>query len=354
MNTHFVISGISYSEYELRNNSDLGQRYEYVRDIQIFLEQWRGESDSIIAHTSGSTGKPKEIELSKSAMKASAVATAKAFDIEMVHEQTDNKHDVICSPLSAKFIAGKMMIVRALEWKADLICIPPSGNPLAFLDRNIDFMVMTPHQLARSFELGDETKLNQVEKLLLGGSPINKALEDEINSVKTPIFIGYGMTETMSHVALRRLNGKEARNIYEAVDGVSFNLDDRDCLVINAPHLGLSELTTNDVVALLDEYTFSWLGRIDHVINTGGVKVFPELIEGKIESIISQPFYISSQKEKVLGEEVVIVLQGELPDQDTISNWNSQMLAILHKYEMPRKWMSKEEFNYTQTGKVIR
>ncbi len=354
MNTHFIISGISYSEYELRNNSDLGQRYEYVRDIQMFLEQWMGESDSIISYTSGSTGKPKDIELSKSAMKASAVATAKAFDIEMDHEQTDNKQGVICSPLSAKFIAGKVMIVRALEWKTDLICIPPSGNPLVFLDRNVDFMVMTPHQLARSFELGDETKLNQIGKLLLGGSPINKELEDKINSVKTPIFIGYGMTETMSHVALRRLNGTDASNIYHAVDGVHFSLDDRDCLVIHASHLGLYELVTNDVVALLDEYTFSWLGRFDHVINTGGVKVFPEMIEEKIESIILQPFYISCQNDKVLGEEVVIVLEGELPNPDTISNWKSQMSAILGKYEMPRKWISKEEFVYTHTGKLIR
>lgn len=354
MNTHFTISGISYNELELSNNSDLAQSHEYVKDIQMFLEQWRDTSDFIIAHTSGSTGKPKEIKLSKSAMKASAAATAKAFSIEMNHMRTAKKQPIICSPLSAKFIAGKMMIVRALEWNADLVCIPPSGNPLAFLERNVDFMVMTPHQLARSFELGDETKLNQVEKLLLGGSPVNKDLEDRISRINTPIFIGYGMTETMSHVALRRLNGTDASSIYRAVDGVSFSLDDRDCLVVHAPHRGVFELFTNDVATLLDEFTFNWLGRYDHVINTGGVKVFPEMIEEKIESIISQSFYISSQKEKVLGEEVVIVLEGELPDQDTISNWNSQMLAILHKYEMPRKWMSKEEFNYTQTGKVIR
>ena len=167
-----------------------------------------------------------------------------------------------------------------------------------------------------------------MENLLLGGSPINKELEDKINSVKTPIFIGYGMTETMSHVALRRLNGTDASNIYHAVDGVHFSLDDRDCLVIHASHLGLYGLVTNDVVALLDEYTFSWLGRFDHVINTGGVKVFPEMIEEKIESIILQPFYISCQNDKVLGEEVVIVLEGELPNPDTISNWKSQMSAL--------------------------
>lgn len=349
MSTRFIISGRIYTETELIGNSDLGLEYGFVRDIQSFLEQWTNSSDSITAHTSGSTGTPKEIKLSKSAMKASAQATGMAFELV-----SDNTPKTISSPLSANYIAGMMMIVRALQWNVDLLCIPPSSDPLKYLDRELDFMVMTPHQLSISIDSGHVEKLGAVKKLLLGGSPIDKELQEKIQQLTCQVYLGYGMTETMSHIALKKLNGEDKADRYVAVEGVSFSQDSRDCLVIHASHLAITDLVTNDVVTLYDEGSFKWLGRFDHVINSGGIKLFPEIIEKRISGIIDRPFYIGSIKDKLLGEQLVIFLEGELPNQEKINEWKLQMSPVLRKYEMPRKWMSVHEFRYTETGKIKR
>lgn len=316
-------------------------------EVRAFLEEWFDDKSYMIGHTSGSTGVPKEIQLHKEDMRASARLTNAFFKI--------GSESVLLLCLSVSYIAGKMMIVRALEAGADLWVVKVGSHPLQELQgweahRKIDLAAMVPVQVDESLkEEAEKAQLANVRQLLIGGAPVSDGVEQQLQSLPTRCFATYGMTETVSHVALKELNGGDS---YFALDGVSFSLNERGCLVIRASHLQAQCFVTNDLVELEDSTHFKWLGRYDHVINSGGIKFFPEMIERKIAPFFSSRFFISSQPDERLGQQIILVVEGDF--SMIADDLLRQFQSILSPYEFPRLILSIPHFRETPTGKVIR
>ncbi|MDE6080259.1 MAG: AMP-binding protein [Duncaniella sp.] len=259
-----------------------------------FLKEWRDTKPYITAHTSGSTGAPKEIKLLKSDMRASARATNEFFGI--THDST------LLLPLSADYIAGKMQVVRALEAGCSLIAEEPSSTPFSHFEGHATMMPVVPSQLEGWLASG---RTRMVDNLLIGGSPLSPDMERRLIDARVKAFVSYGMTETCSHVALRRVGD----DFYTGLTGFAFSADERGCLVIDTTTLSFGRLVTNDVVALRDAMSFKWLGRADNVINSGGIKIHPEEIEKVIAEIVPSAveFYVSSRQSAKWGREAVVV-----------------------------------------------
>lgn len=310
---------------------------EDIVAIGDFLIEWLQEDTSVRLTTSGSTGAPKPIYLQKKNMVASAEATAHYFNLQA------GTTVLLCMP--AKFIAGKMMLVRAMQmgWKIDFV--KPSQNPLT-ADKTYDFVAMTPYQVHHSLQDLDKAKI-----VLIGGGAVDADLHKQLQQVKTNAFASYGMTETCSHVALRPINGPKATSTYQAIQNVKFSVDSRDCLVIDAPNIHDDILTTNDIVALKSDTSFVWKGRYDSVINSGGVKIHPEMLEQKLASHISVPFFIGSITDAILENKVVLVIERKEPITEKILQ---KALGRLDKYEQPKDIFYLPNFLWTDTGKIKR
>jgi len=318
---------------------------EWEEALFVFLESWLDESDTILAQTSGSTGVPKKLELKKAQMIASARLTNQFFDMQ--------KEDTVLLCLSTNYIAGKMMIVRALVGQLHLIAIEPASYPI--INKSVKFAAMVPMQVETLLSSTEGlTTMNYIDKLIIGGSATSALLEARLQNVSTSCYATYGMTETVSHIALRKINGADSSNEYRAVKGVRFEQDERDCLVIHAPHLQAEPFITNDIVILKNPTCFEWIGRFDNVINSGGVKLFPETIEKKISSFIAQRFYITSKKDEKLGEKVVLVIESEPLNELKKQELDIQLSSHLGKFEKPREIIFKPRFEETSTGKVKR
>lgn len=315
-------------------------------EIVAFLEEWFNERDTVAGHTSGSTGKPKEILLKKQDMRASARITNNFFKI--------GKDSVLLLCLSVSYIAGKMMVVRALEADADLWAVPVCSHPLRTLteDRKFDLAAMVPLQVEESLKVAEERSvLMNIRQLLVGGAPVSPELERQLLGLPVRCYATYGMTETVSHVALRRIGGGGE---YFAVGDVEFAADERGCLLIDAPHLETKHFVTNDMVEVVDRWHFVWLGRWDHVINSGGIKFFPEVIEQKISCCLECRFFISSLPDKRLGERLVLVLESEKWSEPQERRLFDELKKLLSPYEMPRELIYLSRFYETGSGKIIR
>lgn len=315
--------------------------HENIRSIGVFIKEWLNENPYIKVSTSGSTGSPKTIEVEKNQMLQSASATANFFDFQRGHSA------LLCLPMS--YIAGKMMVVRALYSQLNLVCIEPSASPLAALpiDQVIHFAPLTPMQLK------DTTTTRAVRKILLGGGPVDIELEHQLQSLNADIYHGYGMTETLSHVALRRVNGPQKSEVYHALPQVKFQLDPRDCLVIEVPFLK-EKVVTNDIVELINEQKFIWKGRSDNVINSGGIKLFPEVIEKKISPHIQERFFIAGIPDTILGEKVCLFIESPPYEKEKLDSLNVHMKVGLKKHEFPKEIFFIPIFAETKSGKIQR
>ncbi len=309
-----------------------------------FLSEWRNPStDFVSAHTSGSTGKPKDIKLLKSDMITSAEATCRFFGI--------GADSYIHCPLSVNYIAGKMMIVRADVSGATIGFEQPSNTPLSVAPAHdeIALLPVVPSQLDGLLK---SKFLSSVKNVIVGGAPLSPDTEsvlseyDDINFYAT-----YGMTETCSHVALRHIGDND--NLYISMPGVTFDTDSRDCLIINSPRYSFRRLVTNDIVELIDSNRFRWVGRADNVINTGGLKVYPEVIEKKLAGIIPDRFYIAGKADERWGTRVVMYVEGALSD-DIINELRCKCKKILLSHEMPKEFIVVDRFKETSSGKIIR
>ena len=311
--------------------------------VEDFIGEWHDNKDYIIAHTSGSTGKPKEVRLLKSDMRCSARATNQFFNIGK------NSRLMLC--LSPDYIAGKMMIVRALEANAELLVESPSNHPLSDYDGSrIDLIAVVPSQAL--FLANHVSLLNNVSSMIVGGGEIAPELWEKLAVLPYRIYSTYGMTETCSHVALAKISRE--KEPYKALPGVEFAVDDRDCLIIKAPKYSFGKLVTNDIVRLLSPLLFKWIGRYDNVINTGGIKVFPEEVEQKIAHIIPTRFYIGSRKSEKWGNEVVLFMEC-----DGLSDYQKDIIMadisnILSPIERPKDIIFLEKFQETSSGKIKR
>ena len=314
---------------------------EDLQQLGLFVKEWLSNNDFIELKTSGSTGDPKIMLVEKNQMLASAALTAGYFEFQK------GQHALLCLPV--QYIAGKMMVVRSMLSGLNLICLPPSGNPLSALPAGavIDFAPLLPMQLEAA------TSTENIKTILLGGAPAAPQLEKRIQSCPSKIFHGYGMTETLSHVALRRVNGPLHSDVYEALQGIEFEKDERGCLVIHVPFLRTSVIT-NDVVELLSTTTFTWKGRIDFVVNSGGIKLFPEEIERKIATQISYPFFIAGIPDERFGEQLCLFIESGDLDEKQINFLKTTLQCHLDKYEMPRHIFTTEKFIKTNSGKINR
>lgn len=313
-------------------------------DVEAFLSEWNNDLDYVVGHTSGSTGEPKQVRLYKSEMIASALATNKYFGI--------NNNSVLLLCLSVDYIAGKMQIVRTLVADATLICEKASSRPISkLLSLKIDFAALVPMQVENEID-----NLSNIETIIIGGAPISTKLFDNLQGLNTKCYSTYGMTETVSHVALKAINVKsdDSSEYYEALENVYFEKDDRGCLIINANYLNAKRIVTNDIVKLLDNQHFKWMGRYDNVINSGGIKFFPEEIEKKISPFITNEFYITGKKNEILGNEIVLVIQDNQWSEKEQDILFLNIKSVLTKYSLPKSILFVPEFTRTKTGKIKR
>ena len=312
---------------------------EYEKAIGNFLMDWLDNSDSLEVHTSGSTGTPKTIALKKEHMVNSALATGAFF------KMGPGTKALQC--LSADHIAGKMMLVRAmvLGWEIDLV--EPSSNPLQFTSKHYDFVAMVPLQVQ-----GSISNLSQIDILIIGGAPISPELKSDLNKVNTRVFETYGMTETITHIAVKELSKGSVNNNFRALPEVVFTEDVRDCLVIEAPKVSECIITTNDVVNLISATEFQWLGRYDNVINSGGVKLIPEQLENKLSSLIKSRFFVTGIPDQNLGQKIILVVEGNI-DENQLSR-DIKSLSSITKFEIPKEIFIIDHFVETVSGKVNR
>lgn len=236
---------------------------------------------------------------------------------------------LLCLPL--QYVGAKMLVVRALLAGLNLICIAPSSRPLRECSLSPDFAAMTPMQVLSTLERPEEAgRLRRIGHLIIGGGAVDASLQKELQSFPQAVWSTYGMTETLSHIALRRLNGPEASDWYRPFDGVSLSASPDGALIIDAPKLCAQRLLTNDLVEFGPEGCFRILGRKDNVINSGGIKVQIEAAEEMLRPHLGRPFLITSAPDPGKGEQVVLLIEGECSSE-------SELLAAC-KSLLPRHW----------------
>lgn len=304
---------------------------DFEKPVGDFLLDWFDNKEHIEMYTSGTTGSPKVISISKQAMVNSALATGNYFDLK--------PGDKALHCLPVKYVAGKMMLVRAMILGLDLDFVAPSSHPLLHNETHYDFVAMVPMQAQNSLK-----ELKEVKKLIVGGAAVNKVLEKQLLKLPTKVYETYGMTETITHIAARELGEKA----FTVLPEVTVYFDDRKCLVIHAPRISEDVIITNDLVELLDENSFVFIGRMDNVINSGGIKLNPELIEHKLAHKIQNRFFIASKPDLELGEKVVLVIEGDQRE------FEPSLYDELDKYEKPKEIIFVQKFKDTVTGKILR
>jgi len=310
-------------------------------DLEEFLAEWHNDSPTVLVHTSGSTGKPKPMLVEKRRMEASARITCGFLGLK------SGDSALLC--MSLDYIAGKMMVVRALSFGLRLIVVKPSGNPLGTVAEPVDFAAMVPMQVYNSLQVPEERKkLMAIKHLIIGGGAIDDALASELAGFPNHVWSTYGMTETLSHIALRRLNGHEASELYTPFEGVCLSQTDEGCLVIDAPAVHDGPLVTNDIVEISDK-GFRVLGRKDNVICSGGIKIQIEEVERLLRAHVSSPFMITKRADKKFGEQVVMLT--ESMDMDLMRDVCRQ---VLPKYWQPRGYLHVDALPMTETGKPAR
>ena len=345
--------------------------------LEDFLSEWNNDSDRVLVHTSGSTGKPKPMMVEKKRMLNSARITCDFLGLK------PGDSALLC--MSLDYIAGKMVVVRSIERHLHLISVSPSGHPLKdinlkdangkYVNGEITFAAMVPMQVYNTLQVPEEReRLTHVRHLIIGGGAIDTSLEKELRSLPGNIAIWstYGMTETLSHIALRRINGAEASEWYQPFDSVKISQTDEGCLVIDAPLVCAETLVTNDIVEIepyiynkvekhekVEKLRFRIKGRKDNVICSGGIKIQIEEVEALLKPHLEKPFMIAKKKDEKFGEIAVLLTEDEdlkkveatirrlLSDEKSSDHKN-------HKYWIPREFRYVDHLPLTETGKPKR
>lgn len=314
-------------------------------DLNRFLKEWNDTSTTLPVYTSGSTGIPKKILADKEKMKNSARITGHFLKLK----QGDTA--LLCMPL--KYIAGKMMVVRSLVCGLRLLTVEPSAHPLKNLSEIPDFAAMTPMQVYATLQVQDEAeKLKNIKSLIIGGGAINYDLQQLLQSFPHYVWSTYGMTETLSHIALRRLNGKESSDWYTPFENVQIRLSEVGTLVINAPEVCDKELITNDLAEINSKGQFKILGRRDNTIDSGGIKIQIEKVEAALRPYMSVPFVITQRRDAKFGEIVTLLYVDD--SSDKLLEQIASACHKLPKYECPKWIASIDEIPFTETGKPDR
>jgi O-succinylbenzoic acid--CoA ligase len=304
---------------------------DYERSVGHFLLDWFDHSPVIEMQTSGTTGTPKIITVEKQSMVNSALATGDFFDL---HPGNKVLH---CLP--TKYVAGKMMFVRGFILGLDMDFVAPSSHPMQNNECKYDFTAMVPLQVQNSLK-----ELANVRKMIIGGVKLGKTLESALRKMHVQAYETYGMTETITHIAAKKIGEKA----FTVLPGVTISYDDKQCLVIHAPHISGEVIVTNDLVELVNENQFVFLGRVDNVINSGGIKLIPEIIEEKLSHKIGSRFFVVGKPDDALGEKLVLVVEGERRDFAT------DFFDFLDRFEKPKEILFIDKFIETGSGKIMR
>jgi O-succinylbenzoic acid--CoA ligase len=312
-------------------NSLIKEGEEFEIAIGEFILDWFDSKIHINLKTSGTTNEPKIIQMDKQAMVNSALATGDFFDLK------PGDKALLC--LSTNYIAGKMMLVRSFILGLEIDFTTPSSYPLLNNNKSYDFVAMVPLQVQNSL-----SELKNVKKMIVGGARMNKSLEISLSEVQSNVYETYGMTETITHIAAKKI-GDEA---FTVLPNIQISQNEKNCLVINAPNISLEPIRTNDLVEILNENQFLFLGRIDNLVNSGGVKLIPEQIEEKLAVKIQSRFFVAGIPDEELGEKLVLVIEGEI---DTLEE---DVFDVLDKYEKPKEVFYVSKFFETENGKIKR
>lgn len=305
-----------------------------------------GEQTSFTLQTSGSTGRPKQITVTREQLVASARATGAALGLRA------GMRALVC--LNTAYVAGMMMLVRCEVLGMEAVVVEPSRRPiLPFVGQEVrfDFAAFVPMQLHASLEhQGERVMIEQMQAILVGGADVSAELVAACRTIAAPVYHTFGMTETVSHIALRRLNGPAASDWFVPLPSVQVWQDGRDCLVICGPMTNGEAIISNDRVELDAENRFRWLGRVDNVINTGGIKVQAEAIEAELYRFWpDQRLLVIGQPDAQLGSAVWLVVEGGL-DEEVVTT----ALATLSRYHRPKRTLSLPQFPLTPSGKIDR
>lgn len=320
---------------------------EWKKSIFGFLMHWLDDEDHVIVKTSGSTGTPKPIRIIKQHMANSALKTGAFLSLK--------KGDAALLCLSADYIAGKMMLVRSMVLGLDLTTVEPSGNPVKNTNENFDFAAMVPMQVFNVFQEKDGfEKLNRIKNLIIGGAAVPEALKQKIKSLTNHTFSTYGMTETLTHIAMEKLNSPEAKGYLRLLPGIKVKTDPQKRLIIAAPDISDEIIFTNDLAEIMEDGSFRILGRADHLINSGGLKIIPEVVEQKIEKHISERFVISSLPDEKLGEKLVLIIEGFHWPPAKITTLRQKLKDALDAFERPRLVEFIQKFPETPNQKIDR
>ena len=324
---------------------------EFERTIFSFIEDWLNGMDSFIQHTSGSTGPPKAIVITRRQMTESARLSAQTLDLR--------RGDAALCCLNASNIAGKMMLARSFTTGMRIICVTPSSNPFREIpaDMPIDFIALVPAQIHDIVRSDSASHLSRVRVTIIGGANVEAQTLNMLQPMGGNFYATYGMTETMSHIALRLLNGPNASPHYTTLPGITVKVDARNCLVVqwsNLPH----EMITNDLVELISANSFKWIGRWDNIINTGGIKVIPELLEEKIAAVfrtlnLSQKFFIGSLPDAKFGNRITLLIEGSIGSRN-LTSLATALRESLPGHEVPKKIIDRITFIRTANGKLNR
>ncbi len=344
VHNRFKFNGHHFNHEELKEvaYSLIKEGRDFERITGDFLLDWLNDNDYLFVKTSGSTGQSKQIKLQKQAMVNSAIATGNFFGLQPGDKAID------CLP--SHYIAGKMMLVRAMILGLEIDCVEPSTHPIFDYEKQYEFCAMIPLQLKNTINY-----THNIKTIIVGGSKVTQPLLDKMSNSPSLFFETYGMTETVTHVAVKKLQSLkgEGTPYFEALPDVTFKTDERDCLVIHAPKLVDEELVTNDIVELKSETSFQWLGRFDNVVNSAGVKLYPEQIEDKLQTIIDERFIVGGVADDDLGEKLILIIENP---RDSVQSFQERIkhLKGLTKYEVPKHIYITDRFVETVNGKVQR
>ena len=308
--------------------------------LEEFLEEWNNPLEFVEVKTSGSTGEPKRMQVEKRRMFNSARITCDFLGLKA--------GDTALLCMSTDYIAGKMMVVRSIERGLKLISVAPSGHPLTD-NYQLSLAAMVPMQVYNSLQVPEEKeRLMQIRHLLIGGGAIDEAMEKELRTFPHAVWSTYGMTETLSHIALRRISGPEASEWYTPLPTVRLSQTAEGCLVIDAPEVCAQTLVTNDIVELSPDGRFRIRGRKDNVICSGGIKIQIEEVERILKPYVRVPYIISKRKDEKFGEVVVLLTEGDTDElRDICEN-------VLPKYHIPKVYIHVNQIPLTETGKPAR
>jgi o-succinylbenzoate---CoA ligase len=323
---------------------------DYEQKVIDFCKKWLKGKEEFILKTSGSTGEPKPINLTRKQMIASAKLTGKTFGL------VEGDKALVC--LNVDYIAGIMMLVRGMELGLNLTIIEPSGNPLENLkNHQFGFLAFVPLQLQNLLENEKNTEVLDISKaIIVGGAAINEVLENNIQRLKAPVYSTYGMTETVSHIAIKRLNGGEKNGNFHVLEGVRIGIDERNCLNIIAEASNNVLVQTNDIVEIIKEKEFKLIGRFDNIINSGGVKIQLEkvekLIENEVKILNPKRYFAFGIPDEKLGQKLVLFVEGEEVNNEIKNAFFNNIQPVLSKYEVPKAIYFVEKFIETPTGKI--